>query len=238
MSTSTVARPASPADVVALQYANPTRMVTIPIGIIVAVVVVMTCVTFAVVDAGGRSSDLDYNGAVIWSLFGFVVATGVQAVTAAFPLALALGTTRRTFALGVLTTQLLQSVLLAAVALVLLGLEGVSGGWFVGARVLGDATLGGGNPGVLIVTMLLASLSALAAGGLFGAAFVRFGSRGPAVLGIVLAAVVTLVLLLALPPILAALTAFQPWWLVVAALLVVALGTSGQYALLRGASVR
>ena len=58
MSATTVQRPASPADVVALQYANPTRMVAIPVGILLAVVVVMTAVTVAVVRAGGRAADL------------------------------------------------------------------------------------------------------------------------------------------------------------------------------------
>ena len=237
MST-TVSRPASPVDVVALQLANPTRMVTVPLGILAAVVVVMVAVTIAVVQAGGRGSDLEYNGAVIWSLTGFMVAVGVQSVAVAFPLALALGSTRRSFTLGVLATEVLQALGLTVAALVLLGLELATDGWFVGARVLSDSTLGGGNPGVLAVTVLLGALSALASGGLFGAAFVRFGSRGPVVLGIAVAALAVLVLLVLLPQIIAAAAAFQTWWLVVAALVVVAVGTAGEYLLLRRASVR
>ena len=109
---------------------------------------------------------------------------------------------------------------------------------FVGARVLSDSTLGGGNPGVLAVTVLLGALSALASGGLFGAAFVRFGSRGPVVLAIAVAALAVLVLLVLLPQIIAAAAAFEAWWLVVAALVVVAVGTAGEYLLLRRANVR
>lgn len=238
MSTTTVTRPASPADVVVLQYANPTRMVTTPIGILVAVVLVMTGVTIAVVQAGGRAVDLDSNGAVIWSLTGFIVAVGVQAVAVTFPLALALGSTRRTFTLGVLATQLLQAAILTAASLALLGLELATGGWFVGARVLGDSTLGGGNAGVLVLTVFLAALAALAVGGLFGAAYVRFGSLGPVVLGVAIAAVVLLALLLLLPVLTALLAGFEPWWLVVVALAIVAIGTAGQHLLLRRANVR
>lgn len=234
----TVSRPANPVDVLALQYANPTRMVLIPLGILVAVVVVMTGVTVAVVRSGGTVADLDFNGAVIWSLFGFVVATGVQAVAVAFPLALALGSTRRSFTLGVLATGVAQSALLTAASLLLLGLERLTGGWFVGARVLGDSTLGGGNPLALVAVMFLSALTALAVGGLFGAAWIRFGARGPAALGIAVAAVAVLALI-AFPPDVAALgLAFEPWWLAIAAAVTIVLATSGEYLLLRRASVR
>jgi hypothetical protein len=236
--TPTVARSATPLDVIALQYANPTRLVTIPVGILVAVVVVMTAITLAVVSNGGSGADLDYNGSVVWSLFGFVVAIGVQAVSIVFPLALALGSTRRAFTLGVLATAALQAALLTVGSLALLGLETLSGGWFVGARVFSDSTLGGGNPLTLIAVMFLASLTALTVGGLFGASWIRFGSRGPMGLGIGLSVVVVLALLLLFPEILAAARAFETWWLAVAAVVVVALSTVGEYLLLRRASVR
>src|SRR4051812_43888333 len=107
--TVSTARPASPMDVVRLQFAVPTRMLAMPLGILVAVVVAMTAITVAVVEVGGAAADLDGNGAVIWSLFGFVVALGVQTVSVNFPLALAFGVTRRTFTFGVLVTALTES---------------------------------------------------------------------------------------------------------------------------------
>jgi hypothetical protein len=213
-------------------------MISVPLGILVAVVIVMTGVTLAVVRSGGSAADLDYNGAVIWSLVGFIVALGVQAVATAFPLALALGASRRTFTLGALATSALQAALLTLAALVLLGLELATGGWFVGARVLSDSMLGGGNPLGLVAVMFLSAVSALAVGGLFGAAWVRFGARGPAVLAIGIA-VIAVALLLAFPPDFVALgRAFEPWWLAAAAGAVVVLSTLGEYLLLRRASVR
>lgn len=238
MSTaSTVARATGPRDVITLQFANPTRLVTVPLAILLAVVVVTSAVT-VVLRQHGAAGALDSNGSVIWSLLGFIVAVGVQAVAVAFPLALALGSTRRTFTAGVLLTAALEAALLTASALVLLGLELLTGGWFVGARVLGDATLGGGNALVLVAVMFLATLSAVVAGALFGAAWVRFGALGPLVLGVALAAAGVLALLLLAPSFAALSSAFEPWWLAVAALVVVAASTVGTHLLLRRAAVR
>lgn len=233
-----VARAVSPRDVVALQYATPSRMLTVPLAILVAVVVVMTVVTLAVVRAGGRAADLDYNGSVIWSLFGFVVALGVQSTAVSFPLALALGSTRRAFALGTLATAVLQSALLTAAALLLLGLELATGGWFVGAKVLSDSTLGGGNGLVLLTVMFLSALVALAAGGAFGASWVRFGARGPLALGLGIGAAGILTLVAVGPDLVRIGRAFEPWWLAVAAAVAITVATVGEYVLLRRASVR
>jgi hypothetical protein len=234
----TVSRPPKAADVVALQYANPTRMILIPLGILVAVVIVMTGVTIAVVLAGGSGDDLDSSGIVVWSLTGFIIAMGVQAVSSSFPLALALGSTRRAFTGGLLATAALQSVLLTVAALVLLGLELLTNGWFVGARILDDSTLGGGDPLVLVAVMFLLSLSALGVGGLFGAAWVRFGARGPQTLGIAISVIAVAALLVSPPDVMALGRTFQPWWLAVAAVVVVAVSTAGEHLLLRRASVR
>lgn len=239
MSTaSTVARPAGPLDVIALQYANPTRMVTIPLVILSAVVAVTSVVTALVVQGGGTAHDMESNGSVLWSTLGFIVAVGVQVVAVSFPLALALGSTRRTFTAGVLATAALEAALLTLAALVLLGLEVLTGGWFVGARVLGDATLGGGDPLALAAVMFLAVLTAIVAGGLFGAAWVRFGARGPLVLGVGIATAAVLALLVLAPSLESAARGFQGWWLAVAALVVVAVSTAGTLLLLRRAAVR
>lgn len=238
MSTATtVARAAGPRDVIALQFANPTRLVTIPLAILGGVVIVTSGITF-VLRQNGAAGELDANGSVIWSLLGFIVAVGVQAVAVAFPLALALGSTRRAFTAGVLVTAVLESALLTASAVLLLGLELLTGGWFVRAHVFGDSTLGGGNALVLAAVMFLASLSAIAAGALFGAAWVRFGALGPLVLGVALAAAAVLALLLLAPSFPAVGRAFEPWWLAVAALVVVAASIAGTYLLLRRAAVR
>jgi hypothetical protein len=229
----TVQRPASPATVLALQYAAPARVIVIPLGVLAAVVVVMSVITVAVVRAGGRPEDLDHNGAIVWSLFGFVVALGVQAVAVSFPLALAFGSTRRTFTVGTLATSLVESAMLTVAALVLLGLEVVTAGWFVGARVLRDSTLGGGDALALAAAVFLGGMTALALGGVFGASWVRLGSRGPALLGIALALVLAVGLIGFLPAIIDLASSFEVWWAAVAAVVIVAVSMVAQYLLLR-----
>jgi hypothetical protein len=233
----TVARPGSPADVVVLQSANPTRFV-MPIVIIVAVVIVMTGVAIAVARSGGDVADTSANGAILWSITGFVVALGVQGVAVSFPLALALGSTRRTFVLGTLVTTVAQAASIAAASVALLGVELATGGWFVGARVLSDSTLGAGDPFRLAAVMFLTMLTALAVGGVFGAAWVRFGATGPMALGIGIALVLAVALLLLLPSIGAIAAAYQPWWPAAGAVALIVLSTAGEYLLLRRASVR
>jgi hypothetical protein len=235
--TTTAARPATPLDVVVLQYANPSRMLTIPLAILVAVVVVTSGIVLVVGRQAGAGGT-DSNGAVIWSLLGFVVAIGVQAVATVFPLALALGSTRRTFTAGVLVTAVLEAALLTVASLVLLGVEVVTGGWFVGAKVLADPSLGGGDALALTTVMFLSALSAIAVGALFGAAWVRFGARGPLSLGLALAAALVLGLLLLAPAFAPIAQAFEAWWLAVAAVTVVATATVGVFLLLRRAAVR
>jgi hypothetical protein len=238
MSTTALRRPASPTDVMALQYAVPTRLLVIPLGILVGVVIVMSVVTALIVQGGGSAADLEYNGAVIWSLFGFIVALGVQAVSVSFPLALALGSTRRTFTLGTLASALGEALALTAAALLLLGLEALTGGWFVGAHVLSDATLGGGNPLVLVAVMVGGMLTALTVGGLYGAAWVRFGFIGPLGLGIATALLVLIVLITFLPAAALVVQALGVWTWALAGAVLIIVSVAGQYVLLRRATVR
>ncbi len=235
--TAVVARPAAPTDVLRLQYGNPHRMVGIPLYILGGVVVVTVAITAIVLRAGGTLDGSDSNGSVLWSVLGYTVAIGVQNVATSFPLALALGSTRRTFVLGNLLTSLAQGLLVSAAAVVLLGLETVTGGWFIGARALSAGLLGGGDPLVLAGVMLLAQLTALTVGGLFGSAWVRFGARGPLLLSILIVLVLLLLLVL-LPAAPSIAAAFAPWWVPTGASVIIAIGVVGQYLLLRRASVR
>jgi hypothetical protein len=236
---STVAvRPASSADVVRLQYANPNRMIGVPLYILGAVIVLTVAITVMIVRAGGSAEDADFNATVLYSVLGYTVAIGVQNVSTAFPFALALGSTRRTFVLGNLVTSAAQALLVAAGSVVLLGLETVTGGWFVGARAMSSVLLGGGNGLVLAGVMLLAMLCALSAGGVFGAAWMRFGARGPLVLSLGILAAVVLALLLLIPEASAIARAARPWWIAVGGGGEIALAVIGQYLFLRRASVR
>jgi hypothetical protein len=237
--TAITARPARPVDVVALQYGRPNRMVGVPLYILGAVVVITVLISVAVLRADGHLDRTNGNGSILWSVLGYTVAIGVQNVATSFPFALALGSTRRTFVLGNLLTAAAQSVLVAAAAAVLLGLETVSGGWFVDAHVLDVDGLGGGNPLLLAASMFLGVLLALSVGGLFGAAWIRFGARGPVLLSLGIAVVLVALLLIGAGVSVAVVAAAaQPWWPVASAVVVVALALVGQYLFLRRASVR
>lgn len=231
-------RAASPADVVALQYSNRNRMIGVPLYILGAVVLLTVAISITILRAGGDLDGADFNASVLYSVLGYTVAIGVQNVASSFPFALALGSTRRTFVLGNLLTSAVQAVLVALAAVVLLGLETVTGGWFIGARALSSVLLGDGDPVLLGGVMLLAILTALAAGGAFGSAYVRFGARGPLVLSLGLAVVVVLLLLLLVPQAAAVAAAARPWWLAVGGAVVIGASTVGQYLFLRRASVR
>lgn len=230
-------RPASPTAVLGLQYGNPNRMIGVPVYILGGVVLLSIVIVGVIRRAGGDDDASDFNASVLWSLLGYTVVLGVQNVSASFPFALALGATRRTFVLGNLLTSLLQALLVALGSVVLLGIEAVTGGWFLGARILGTTLLGAGDPLVLGGIMLLTMLAALSVGSVFGASWVRFGAMGPLLLGVGLVVVGLALLLLVLLPG-TPVPAFRPWWLPVAGAAVIGAATVGQYLLLRRAAVR
>ena len=236
--TAPAVRPASPGDVVALQYSNRNRMLGVPLYILGGVVLLTVAISLAVVRAGGDLDDADFNASVLYSVLGYTVAIGVQNVSGSFPFALALGSTRRTFVLGNLLTSAAQALLVAAAAVVLLGIEVVTRGWFIGAKALSPVLLGAGNPVVLGGVMLLATLTALSVGGAFGSSYVRFGARGPLLVSLGIAVAVVVLLLLLVPQAAPITAAFRPWWLAAAGTAVIGLSTIGQYCFLRRASVR
>jgi hypothetical protein len=231
-------RPASPGDVVALQYGNRNRMLGIPLYILGGVVLLSVAIGLTVLRAGGDLDHADFNASVLYSVLGYTVAIGVQNVASSFPFALALGSTRRTFVLGNLVTAAAQAILVAVAAVVLLGIETATHGWFIGARTLSPVPLGSGDPVLLGGVMLLATLTALSVGGVFGSSYVRFGARGPLVLSLGLAALAVVLLLLLVPQAAAIAATFRPWWLAVGGAVVIGLSAVGQYLLLRRASVR
>lgn len=179
-----------------------------------------------------------WNQAIIWSLPGFLVYYGVQGVSTTYPFALALGTTRRNFIAGTTVANLLQAACLAVLMLVLLGLELATNHWFIGVYVLDVHLVGAGNPLILGVTAFLGTMFCLTIGGLFAAVWVRFGNRGPAVLGLSLGLVIALALLVLAPrlgEIFSGLTRAGLAWGVVA---VIAVALVGTWFAMRRASVR
>jgi len=178
------------------------------------------------------------NPAMLWSLPGFLVYMGVQSVATTFPFALTLGATRRAFAGGTLLWAAVTSAYLTAVLAVLTLLELATNHWFSGFHIFDVFVLGGGNLGILLPSVFLGTLFCLTVGGVFGAVWVRFGSRGPILLGAAIAAVVIIALIIILPGVGDILASFELWWLAVLAAAAILLSALGVWRFLRPAIVR
>jgi len=231
--------------VVRLQLVRRTTWFLVPLAIMLVAGVATVIIQLAIQRATGMSpSSPGYadsarnNPALAWSVSGYLVATGVASISSVFPVASSLGTTRRGFAAGTFLTHALVSAYLAVVAAAMLGLELLTGHWFVGIYVFDTAILGAGNVVVLLLVMFLGSLTAFTVGAVFGGVWLRFGPRGP--LGVAVVAVLVLAgLLLALAPSLGDIAAaFEFWWLAVVGVALVLVAAGGTTLSLRGASVR
>jgi hypothetical protein len=242
MSTTTIDRRhgASPLDVLRLHFAQRALLLRTPPGIMLVVFAFIVILAVIFWRAGLEPGSAEWvqssrnNGGAVWALPGFLVWLGVQTVSLTFPLALSLGSTRRTFVGGTVLTHVALALYVTAMLLVLLAVEVATNHWFFGLYLTDVAILGSGNPWQLALTSFLGALFALSAGGAFAAAWVRFGAMGPTALGVVsvLGLGIAVILLIPLAP------AAQPWWAAVAAVIVIVLALFAQYFLLRRASVR
>lgn len=175
---------------------------------------------------------------VLWWLVGYMGYNGVQSVATTFPLALSLGATRAAFTAGTLLHHVRVAAFVAVAALLLLGLERLTGQWFVGLHLFGGDQLGGGDPVRLVVTLFLAVLTVLSLGGAFAAVWVRAGARATGIAGMVLGLCLGLAAVFLVPLVLPLVGAFEVWWLAVVALLVIAASAVVELVALRRASVR
>ncbi|GAA2189157.1 hypothetical protein GCM10009786_21220 [Leucobacter alluvii] len=179
--------------------------VTVPIVILALVMVISIVIALAIQRATGGAGGAEYvdgarqNGGVVWSLPGFLVYYGVQAVATTYPFALTLGTTRRNFILGTMLSNVLQAAYIALLLVLLLGIELATDHWFMSVYVLDVYLLGAGDPWVLAVTGFLGVLFCLTIGGFFGAIWVRFGAKGPAIVGSAIGLVLAILLLVFAP---------------------------------------
>lgn len=233
------------AAVVRLQLVRRTTWFVVPLAIMLVAGVATVIIQLAIQRATGMTpSSPGYadsarnNPALAWSVSGYLVATGVASVSSVFPLASSLGTTRRGFAAGTLLTHALASAYLAVVAAVMLGLELLTGHWFVGIYVFDTAVLGAGDVAVLLLVTFLGSLSAFTVGAVFGGVWLRFGPRGPLAVAVVAVLLLAGLLLLLAPSLADIAGAFRAWWLAVAGVALVLVAAGGTTLSLRGASVR
>jgi hypothetical protein len=244
MTALAASRTPSALDVVRLHIVKRRSVFVTPLFIVAAVFVVTTIIALALQRVGGSPDTADLidgarqNPALAWAFSGFIVALGVQSVSTAFPFALALGATRRTFTLGTLLTNAVLAAYLTAIFLVLLALELLTGHWFANVHLVDVYVLGAGDVRLLVPITFLGALALLSLGSVFGASHVRFAAYGPAALGIGLGLVLALSLLLFAPALPAFFAAFQLWWLTVVAIGIVLTSSLGALAFLRSASVR
>lgn len=192
-------------NVTRLQMNKPDVTFLVPAVIVVLVLVVTMLIAFALQRGGLDPAAADYadgarmNMGMVWSLPGFLIYLGVQAVATTFPFALALGATRRAHVLGTALANVITAVYVALIMVALLGIELATGHWFYGVYALDVHALGAGNPLILFVTAFLGTFVSLSIGGVFGAVWVKFGSKGPTVLGILLALIVAVLVLIYAP---------------------------------------
>ncbi|MEB4614775.1 hypothetical protein [Leucobacter sp. M11] len=208
-------------------------------GAVISVVIALTFQRF-----GSEPGTPDYiegaqaNGGLVWAVTGYLGYYGVQSVATTFPFALALGTTRRAYVAGTAIANALLAGYITAVLAVLLGLELLTDHWFFGLYLTDVMWLGYGNVGWLITIAFLGLFSVLSLGGLFAAAWVRFGSKGSIALALILGLLLAVALLVFAPNLIDIIAGFRPWMGVLAAVLAAGLSVTGTWLLMRRAAVR
>lgn len=177
----------------------------VPAAIVGIVLVVSAIIAIALQRAGLDPADPEYaegaryNSGIVWSLPGFLVYYGVQSVATTFPFAMALGSTRRAYVLGTALANVVTSLYVTAILVLLLLVELATGHWWFDIYVLDVHVLGAGNVGVLAITAFLGVLVCTSLGGLFGAVWVRFGSKGPTIMGLAIGLALAVLVLIFVP---------------------------------------
>lgn len=178
------------------------------------------------------------NPGLAYAFPGFLGYLGVQSVATTFPFALTLGASRRSFVGGTLLWAIITSAYLTAVLAALTMIEIATDHWFSGFYIFDVNVLGAGDLTVLIPIVFIGTLAILTLGGVFGAAWIRYGARGPQLIAASVVVVLIVALIFILPSAPAIFAAFQLWWLAVLGAIVIALSTIGMWLLLRSAIVR
>lgn len=216
----------------------------IPLSIVAMVAVISVLISLIFWRSGsmpgteGWIQGSQSNPGMLYALAGFLIYLGVTSVANTFPFALSLGATRRSFVAGTLLWDAITSAYIAAIIAVLTVIEVATNHWFAGFYIFDIYILGAGDIGRLLVIVFLGSMFSLTTGGVFAAAWVRFGARGPQLVAVGLVLALAIAAIIIVPDVVSIAAAFQIWWLGVAAALAVALSAIGTWLLLRPAIVR
>lgn len=233
-----------PVAVVRMHFNRQFSTFLMPLILGLGVVAIMVVIVATLRAAGVPTSSPDVvdgfrnNGGIAWTLAGFLVSLGVQAATSCFAFATSLGTTRRDYVLGTGIYFLLQTLYVAAILSLLLLVEKITGHWFINAYALDVNALGNGRWGAFLLVVFTGAMSMQALGAMFGASWLRFGSRGPLVIAAAMVALLVGAILIIIPRWSALASAFNVGW---AALFLMALGVLALVAtggFLRRTSVR
>ncbi|NVC22797.1 hypothetical protein E7Z53_04920 [Kocuria salina] len=124
---------------------------------------------------GAVAEGLRYNQVLLWWPGIALLVHAAQVIGTSTPLALALGTTRRSMWWGSVLTFVLHALLAAAVLTVFLLLERATGGWFLGLPAFDVHLFAGGSPAWALLVAFLVYLGAQLVGAVFATVYVRGG---------------------------------------------------------------
>lgn len=178
------------------------------------------------------------NPGIAYALSFYLVTLGVMAVASMLPFTLMFGGTRRGFVVGTMLWQATVSVYLALVFVIFNALEAITHQWFVGLYIFNVFLLGAGDPVRLFLIVFFAVFALLSCGGVFASAWVRSGAKGPQLLAVGVIIILGLIVAVLAPHTAAIVSAFQLWWLLVAAVIIIGISSLGTWLLLRTAVIR
>ncbi|MDN6168647.1 MAG: hypothetical protein L0J11_01005 [Micrococcaceae bacterium] len=169
--------------IVRLHFADPMRMIGVPLfifgSIIVLCIVVMGLLrSFAPASPAELTEGFGYNQATLWCFAGYFVSIGVMAYSRTMPFALGMGSTRRQYFVGTCLALLLESVFIGVTMTVLLALEKATGHWFNGARVFDVVAIGNGSYSSTFLMGFGLSAAMLFIGAMFAVVFLRWNQKG------------------------------------------------------------
>ena len=221
-----------------------TETFVVPVSIAASVAVISVLIALVFWRSGSQPGTEAWiqgsqsNPGIAYALLGFFGYLGVARIGTTFPFALALGATRRAFVAGTLLWNAIAAAYVALILAALNAIEIATNHWFAGFYIFDIYVLGGGDPLRLLPIVFFGVLSTLTIGGVFAAAWVRFGALGPQLIaGVVILALLAAAIIL-VPQTAAIAAAFQLWWLLVAAVGAIVLSATGTWLLLRPATVR
>ena len=166
-----------------LYLANRSNVLGVPIMILGLVVLLTILIAIAVGVAIGfpvtehNNGEPIYNMGAMFSIPGFLVSLGVVATNRNFAMALAFGSTRRDFWLGTAAGFAVTSAVTGLGAVLLMVVENLTGGYWLGAIAFNMPLLGDGNYLICFTVIFLTSMASLFIGAAFGTIYRAFGAR-------------------------------------------------------------